>query len=50
VRQLPLAVRERRSPERRGHKSMTAGTDFAYLVNADNRITMLPERQLKIEG
>ena len=30
VRKLPLAVRERRSPEGRGHKSMTAGTDFAY--------------------
>jgi hypothetical protein len=50
VRKLSLAVRERKSPEGRGHKSTTAGTDFAYPVNADNSKTTLAKRQLKIEG
>jgi hypothetical protein len=50
VRKLPLAVRERRSPEGRGHKGTTAGTDFAYLVSADNYTTILTKRQRKIEG
>jgi hypothetical protein len=36
VRKLPLAVRERRSPEGRGHESMTTGTDFAYPIEAHN--------------
>jgi hypothetical protein len=37
VRKPSLAVRERKSQRERGYESMTAGTDFAYAVEASNR-------------